>query len=312
MYKKWKQLLKYSLMLFPGLRIFIAKVELVFTASNSNIVLPSLEKLQSSNSLDQAKKLRYSNPNEFRYNLSVRNRVLKLSSFLQIEVLTDHSLARFGNQHDGGYVMIDDVRPEFGVISFGVGYDISWDVALSALGCEVNIYDDSVDELPQELAGGIFYKERIGFPANLSVTDTAKAVRRMPEREEFLLNCDIEGSEWELFSGIDERDLNKFNQIIVEFHSLSRILENDFYIRAINALSNISKTHFVVNLHANNFANLYIMGNCLLPDVVEVTWASKSKYGKDICSQILIDQNSENTLSRPEISLQFPVRTSLD
>jgi hypothetical protein len=287
---------------------FFTKIENVWLLHHSSFDLPSYNdliksKTRTSHHLENVKYAKY-----FEHNESARDRVLRISSYLQINALQESSLVRFGNSFDGGYVLINDISPGMGVISFGVGPDVSFDQALATLGCKVHLYDYSIKELPHEVPGSIFYREKIGYPKSESVTDLEKACQRVVDCQSLLLKCDIEGSEWELLSGVGHSELARFDQIIVEFHTLSRILDDDFYLKAVKSLENLSKTHFVVNIHANNFANITIIGNSPVPDVIEVTWANRLKYGRDIRQKEFFEAlNCKNLQTRPEISLAFPI-----
>ena len=295
---------------FSRIEIF-SRIEDIWSLHNSTIVLPSYQELIK-NEISLAQNLgKVIHANDFEYNESARDRVLQISSHLQIEALDEISLVRLGNSYDGGYVLVNDINPGTGVISFGVGPDVSFDQALATLGCEVHLYDYSIEELPPEVPGSYFYCEKIGYPKSESVTDLERARQRVVNCESLLLKCDIEGSEWELFSGVGHPELARFDQIIVEFHALSRILEDDFYVKVVKSLENLSKTHFVVNIHANNFANITIIGNSPVPEVIEVTWASRLKYGHAIHPRKPFDRlDCKNLQTRPEISLSFPIAMS--
>ena len=74
---------------------------------------------------------------------------------------------------------------------------------------------------------------------------------------------------------IDLEEINKFRQIIVEFHNL-----NDFDKLSENLLiiEKIALTHTPIVVHPNNNSTCKLVGDFLIPDVIEVTWVRKNSY----------------------------------
>jgi hypothetical protein len=55
-------------------------------------------------------------------------------------------LVRIGGPNDGGYVMLDTLRPPTvtAAYSLGAGHDVSWDNAVADLGVDVFVYDHTI------------------------------------------------------------------------------------------------------------------------------------------------------------------------
>ena len=76
---------------------------------------------------------------------------------------------------------------------------------------------------------------------------------------------DIEGSEYDWIHSLSEKQLNKFNQIIIEFHSDDNLessrknrwgLWGKFDNYKSSALIKLAHTHYLVHLHGNNYSDI--------------------------------------------------------
>ena len=68
---------------------------------------------------------------------------------------------RLGNQHDGGYIYIDDLADVSLVISCGVSNDVTFDLACAELGKPVMQFDHTVKGPPAQHPKFIFRKQAI-------------------------------------------------------------------------------------------------------------------------------------------------------
>ena len=104
---------------------------------------------------------------------------------------------------------------------------------------------------------------------------------------------DIEGGEYPWLLDINETQLNKFKQIVIELHGITDDGWNCNYNDKVKCLEKLSKTHYIVHAHANNFG--FIVNN--IPNVVELTYINKNYF----------NQVPEfNTKSFPIYNLDFP------
>ena len=85
---------------------------------------------------------------------------------------------------------------------------------------------------------------------------------------------DIEGCEYRGLLALNELVLNKFKQIVIEFHCLTYddLMYN--YADKFKVLEKLTKTHYLIHAHANNNGN--IVGN--IPTVIELTYVNKSYF----------------------------------
>jgi len=197
--------------------------------------------------------------------------------FARPKGVVGHRKVRIGGPNDGGYVMVDDFAGLEQAISVGIGTDVSWDLDIAARGMQVFQFDHTVNGPPAAHPRFRFRQVRLGVrsrpPAMLSLGD-------------FLSECvgpvvgkiDIEGDEWPVFAEIDTPTLKRFRQLVIEFHFMALLTADVFFSRAFKAMKNINKTHQTVHVHGNNYSTMVEVGEFVLPDVVEITFASRSHY----------------------------------
>jgi len=82
---------------------------------------------------------------------------------------------------------------------------------------------------------------------------------------------DIEAGEYPWLLNIDENDLSKFKQIVIEFHCIYDDGLNVKYADKVKCLEKMKKTHYLVHAHANNCCAR--LNN--IPEVIELTYVNK-------------------------------------
>lgn len=186
---------------------------------------------------------------------------------------------RLGKENDGGYIMVDNFQSNGGIAySFGLNDDVSWDSDMAARGYEIFMYDPTIDGLPQENERFHFFKAGIG------------------------------GAEWNFLKSVSSETLNKFDQIVFEFHSVIRPKTQDQTNAVVAGVEKINRTHSLVHLHPNNYdAFLILDDKILFPSTFELTYVKTSNYelvdDENIFLPIPLDQ--PNAKGRPEIPLGF-------
>lgn len=216
-------------------------------------------------------------------------------------------LKRFGNLQDGGYIYANDFSSDDYLLSLGVENDVAFEKDVELIFSGIDLYDYSINCLPEPLVNSNFYKEKISKNNSDSTSNINKCLSRIPKNKDCILKIDIEGYEWEVFDNISIQDLSRFRQIAVEFHWTEKILNNDAYSLIFSTLSKIIKTHQSVNVHPNNWGKINIIGNMFLPNVLEVTFLRKSSYFFQEYEKNITDElNFPNNKERPEIL--FPYR----
>jgi hypothetical protein len=218
-------------------------------------------------------------------------------------------LQRFGSRNDGGYLLLDDLSQNDFLISMGVADDVNFEKEAIEKIAGVDLYDNSISELPGEIKNSRFFAERIGGSGGTSLR---KSIERVEPTFNLLLKMDIEGSEWETLDTATSLELGRFKQMVVEFHNFKDIENDEFFNRAKRVLEKIDMTHFVMNSHPNNHGGVVLVENLLLPNVVEITFLSRTHYSidqskKEESFDKLAKINRPCNSTIPEIYLQPPV-----
>ena len=203
--------------------------------------------------------------------------VLGTLSLLTPWDVLDCGKIRIGHDHDGGYVMLDRLRPEQPVLSYGVGPDISFDLDLAMRGHRVFMFDHTVDAPPSALpSGALFTREGVAAePQPEKQMETLEShLRRhaLLGRRDVILKMDIEGSEWRVLSSLPEELLDVFEQIVVEFHWLNGLGNKDFATMARKCLQGLNARFTLCHVHANNHVNFRLVEGIIVPPVIEATY----------------------------------------
>lgn len=154
---------------------------------------------------------------------------------------------------------------------------------MAARGYEIFQYDMTIEELPQENEHFHFFREGIGRVRDKKKSlDTLENFVRRNHHERtrnMILKMDVEGAEWDFLSTVQENYLDKFDQMVFEFHHLIRPKSFSEMAKTIEHLQKINKTHQLIHLHGNNFgAQLKIEDLGIFPDTLELTYLRKDKY----------------------------------
>lgn len=180
-----------------------------------------------------------------------------LFDLLQPVAVTNCWLERFGEPHDGGYLMCANLlgQVEAGY-SYGIaGYD-KWGCDVSTkLKVPVHQYD-CFDTRQPACPGGrtIFHAECVGGETattggRLFDTIERQVARNGDAGKHIVLKIDVEGAEWDTFTQIPDALLNRIDQLSVEFHRTAD--EDEKYLMVVERLKRFFD---VAHLHFNNFS----------------------------------------------------------
>lgn len=163
---------------------------------------------------------------------------------------------RFGEAHDGGYVMcanlLDEVEAGY---SYGInGYD-GWGCAISTrLDVRVHQYDCFDTRATSCPAGDLaFHAECVAGSTYVDAADrpfdtVARQLARNGDTvRRVVMKMDVEGAEWDALPALPPEALDRIDQLVVEFHQVHEA-------RFIAVLRRL-KAHFhVANVHYNNYS----------------------------------------------------------
>ena len=202
---------------------------------------------------------------------------------------------RCGINTDGGYVFGHIITDYDCYISAGIGDEESFtrDFINKYNMNEYNsfCFDGTVQNYPYHYTKKIsFIKKNIN---NFNDDDNSNLDFLISKYNNIFLKMDIEGGEYPWLLSINEEQLNKLTQIVIEFHGINNDNFNCNYNNKMKCLEKLANTHYLIHAHGNNNAN--VVNN--IPDVIELTYIIK-KYFRE--------EPKLNTQVLPIINLDFP------
>lgn len=214
------------------------------------------------------------------YDLSIETaaRVRDVLRHLQPHRLVGGRKLRVGRFYDGGYVMEDQFQNVEAAYSLGINDDVSWDMDIARLGVPIFQYDHTIAGPPE--SHPLFSWKPIRIDGHASGEGSATLVSLVEANghnsaTNMILKCDIEGSEWPLLQATPNKTLKQFSQIVIEIHSMDMLLDEGHANNIRRALMNLTASHYVTHVHANNFAPLMVIGGIPVPNVMELTLLRK-------------------------------------
>ncbi|HEX3982396.1 MAG TPA: hypothetical protein VHX12_01760 [Acidisoma sp.] len=182
---------------------------------------------------------------------------------------------RIGGPGDGGYVLVDRLRPGQPVMSFGVGPSVTFDLDLAERGHSVLLFDHTIARLPGEHARFTWFAEGVAAavdPARGLFTFADHMAKLPPGADAPILKMDVEGVEWEVLTETSIALLRRFEQIVLELHGLPQLDDPRFRGMVWRALASLSSAFTLAHVHANNFGGIQMVSGFPVPDALEVTY----------------------------------------
>lgn len=167
--------------------------------------------------------------------------------------------------------------------SFGISDDVSWDLDMARRGYDIFMYDPTIDALPLSNDKFHFFKEGLlGIEVKEKSLNTLENFIKRNGHENksnMILKMDVEGAEWSFLSTVSSETLSQFDQILFEFHDMTRPKDQSVMNATLACISKINRTHSLVHLHGNNCGlNLILDDKILFPDSLELTYVKTSNY----------------------------------
>ena len=199
-----------------------------------------------------------------------------MSNIELLQVYRFDKKIRCGAKCDGGYVLAELDGEYDCYISAGISYEESFsrDFIDKYNMNEYNCFgfDGTIDDYPYNYTKKIsFIKKNIN---NFNDDNNSNLEFLTDKYNHIFLKMDIEGGEYPWLLQIDETQLNKFKQIVIEFHGINDDSWGCNYNDKVKCLEKLSKTHFIVHAHGNNHGK--VVNN--IPDVIELTYVNKNYF----------------------------------
>ncbi|MFZ3328090.1 MAG: FkbM family methyltransferase [Methylocella sp.] len=206
--------------------------------------------------------------------------ILAVLRLLEPKKVIDYEKIRVGSAGDGGYVQIDHLEGISRAFSFGVSDNDSWDLAMAKAGIPVEQFDHAIEKAPSDHPLLRFHRKMLSADATaqtVTLGDLAAQYSKVGAPD-LIVKIDIEGCEWEVFDRATDAVLSRLAQVVCEFHDLSHLTAPAFRARARRVFEKLDKHFGPVNVHGNNCGRLSNVSKIPLPDVLEVTFASRGRY----------------------------------
>ena len=204
--------------------------------------------------------------------------IIRALSLLEPHDVIDRRKIRVGNQNDGGYIMLDMFKKTPMAFSYGLSWNIIFELDLAQRGITVQMFDHTIDRLSIEHTLFRFHKEGIAAETDVEqrLHTLAEHLDRFSENATgMILKLDVEGAEWEALARAPMEILLRFDQIVIEFHNLQLLSDSEFNQKACMALSNLTENFHLFHVHANNCAPIVVVDSVPIADVIEASYVRK-------------------------------------
>lgn len=197
---------------------------------------------------------------------------------------TNLGLMRMGCEFDGGYLIPNDLTGLEACFSPGVDQNSTFESDIAALGIKCHLLDFSVDQPPisnkmfsftKKFLGRVNEKEFITFESWFNQLDC-------DPNQDYLLQMDIEGFEYEVIESTSIDFLSKFRIMVIEFHSLS-LIRNSRELKKIKSVFEKIQMNFeILHLHVNNNDRPLRFRRRVIPRTIEVTFLRRDRILSDL------------------------------
>jgi len=121
----------------------------------------------------------------------------------------------------------------------------------------------------------IKYLSDINNEMNLTLENWVEL--KAPNQYDFILQMDIEGSEYPVIANTPEEVLNKFRILVIEFHGLDSLFDRVKFNSIELSFKKILKNFEVVHIHPNNCIKPTICNGIIIPPYMEFTFLRKDR-----------------------------------
>jgi hypothetical protein len=202
---------------------------------------------------------------------------------------------RIGKDYDGGYVIanIPDIAYSC-LISGGISNDISFEEEFNQrYPTPCYAFDGTINALPKE-SSIQFTKKNIGATNDSSTTNLHDL---LDSNDTIFVKMDIEGHEFAWLKSLNQEQMDKISQIVIEFHY-------PFNQDILNKFSN----HVLIHFHGNNCCGTRYFKGTEIPNVFECTFIHKKYVDKRVenVEPVPSALDMRNLPNKPELNLNFP------
>ena len=190
-----------------------------------------------------------------------------------------NDFVRLGAEHDGGYVIPNDLDGIKACFSPGVGGTTDFEEDMARLGIPSFMADGSINELPNQNSKFHFTKKYLGdrnTETEMRLADWISNEFR-DEPGDFILQMDIEGAEYAVIYDTPLEVLRKFRILAIEFHHLDLLVSEGGFDLIRCAFAKILESFSVVHIHPCNNIKPISVDKFFIPTQMEFTFLRNNR-----------------------------------
>jgi hypothetical protein len=209
---------------------------------------------------------------------------------------------RLGKDNDGGYVIANLPDAKYTLLlAGGIESEITFEEAFIKKYPTVTClaFDGTIDCLPQGNTLNItFVKKNIGSE-NCETTTNLHGI--INANDAIFVKMDIEGSEIPWIKSLNDTQMNKFEQIVMEFH-------NPFSDADAEVFDKLNSTHYLIHFHGNNCCGLNFHKGVNIPFVFECTYLHKKYFREEpeLNTDLIPSSLDMKNTDADEIHIDYP------
>ena len=204
----------------------------------------------------------------------------KIVEFLELvkPIKTNHDLIRVGGDTDGGYLIPNDIENIDTCFSPGIDEVSNFENDLTKRGIKCFLADYSVEKPPIKNVLFDFEKKYLGCKNNeMFMTLESWIKSKAPNKNDLILQMDIEGAEYPVICDTSSETLDKFRILVIEFHGLDSLFNRMFFDLIYLTFTKILKNFEVVHIHPNNYSKPIECNGVAIPPFMEFTFLRKDR-----------------------------------
>lgn len=178
---------------------------------------------------------------------------------------------RLGKDYDGGYIISEIPNVSYTTfLAGGIETDISFeeDFINKYPNVKAFAFDGTIKSLPKENANITFISKNIGSENNEEITNLHDIINT---NQAIFVKMDIEGGEIPWIKSLSIDQMNRFEQIVMEFHF-------PFSDNEVDVFDKINTTHYLIHFHGNNCCGVRNHNGVIIPNVFECTYLHKKYF----------------------------------
>lgn len=217
-------------------------------------------------------------------------------------------LIRIGGSSDGGYIIPDDLLNIAACYSPGVCESAYFEDDLQKrFSIPSHLADFSVDGPPHDFIPKTFLKKFLGSRNDdtyVTLADWMKLTEPSASSQDFILQMDIEGAEYETILSTSMESIGKFRILVLEVHGFDNWADPKYFSIVDSFFTKLLQSFTIVHAHANNCCGTSIISGIEFPNVFEISLIRNDRYDSPLgYAKFPNPLDQPNVKYKPEIEI---------